>query len=50
MSFLGSDKIKFSQLPVPTDKFQLLEIIGEGTYGEVYSAIDLDSNDGISMF
>lgn len=40
--FLNSEKIQFETLPSPGEKFQLLEIIGEGTYGEVYSAIDLE--------
>lgn len=33
-----SRHINFSVLPNPLDKVELLEIIGEGTYGEVYSA------------
>lgn len=33
-----SRHINFSILPNPSDKVELLEIIGEGTYGEVYSA------------
>lgn len=33
-----SRHIDFSILPDPTDKFELLDIIGEGTYGEVYAS------------
>ncbi|ODN02300.1 Myosin-IIIa [Orchesella cincta] len=39
---LNSEKIRFEDLPSPGDKFQLLDIIGEGTYGEVYAAIDVE--------
>jgi len=40
--FLNSEKIRFEDLASPGDKFQLLDIIGEGTYGEVYAATDLE--------
>lgn len=40
--FLNSEKIDFESLPQPGEKFQLQEIIGEGTYGEVFSALDLE--------
>ena len=36
-----SRHINFAGLPDPVGKFELIEIIGEGTYGEVYSAKDL---------
>lgn len=49
--FLNSEKINFESLPNPGEKFQLLDIIGEGTYGEVYAAIDLEieANQGIKI-
>ncbi|XP_053386580.1 myosin-IIIb-like isoform X4 [Mercenaria mercenaria] len=33
-----SREIKFSELENPEDSWELLDLIGEGTYGEVYSA------------
>lgn len=36
-----SRHINFTQLPSPEGRFQLTEIIGEGTYGEVYHAKDI---------
>ncbi|KAL5006119.1 hypothetical protein ScPMuIL_017277 [Solemya velum] len=30
---------QFSNLPDPTDHWELIDLIGEGTYGEVYSAV-----------
>lgn len=33
-----SQHIDFLRLPSPKDRFDLIDIIGEGTYGEVYSA------------
>lgn len=35
-----SQHIEFNNLPVPTDRFELQVLIGEGTYGEVYAAKD----------
>lgn len=32
-----SSEIKFSELEEPEETWQLLDLIGEGTYGEVYS-------------
>jgi serine/threonine protein kinase len=49
MAFISNSAIDFASLPNPIDKFQLLEVIGEGTFGEVYSAIELDSKDGNSI-
>lgn len=41
MSYMGmSQHIDFDSLPDPNTRFELLEIIGEGTYGEVYAAKD----------
>ena len=33
-----SKDIKFTELQNPEESWELLDIIGEGTYGEVYSA------------
>ena len=38
-----SRNVNFANLPDPSHRFQLLEVIGEGTYGEVYSALDRNS-------
>lgn len=35
-----SQHIDFGRLPCPGNRFELNELIGEGTYGEVYSAKD----------
>ncbi|XP_055693301.1 myosin-IIIb-like isoform X2 [Lutzomyia longipalpis] len=41
MSYAGlSQHLDISRLPSPGDRFDLLDLIGEGTYGEVYSARD----------
>ncbi|XP_050098125.1 myosin-IIIb-like isoform X3 [Anopheles aquasalis] len=41
MAYNGlSQHVDFSRLPNPTERFELLDLIGEGTYGEVYSAKD----------
>lgn len=41
MAYIGlSQHIDFENLPSPDKRFELLELIGEGTYGEVYSAKD----------
>lgn len=40
-TYLGlSQHIEFARLPSPKDRFELQDLIGEGTYGEVYSAKD----------
>jgi myosin-3 len=41
MAYNGlSQHVKFEELPAPGDRFVLQDLIGEGTYGEVYSARD----------
>lgn len=41
MAYIGlSQHIDFGRLPIPTDRFELIHLIGEGTYGEVWSAKD----------
>jgi len=41
MAYNGlSQHVKFEDLPAPGDRFVLQDLIGEGTYGEVYSARD----------
>ncbi|XP_055618927.1 myosin-IIIb-like isoform X2 [Toxorhynchites rutilus septentrionalis] len=41
MAYNGlSQHVDFMRLPNPVDRFALLDLIGEGTYGEVYSAKD----------
>ncbi|PSN47191.1 Myosin-IIIa [Blattella germanica] len=42
MSYHGlSQHVNFEELPAPGDRFVLQDLIGEGTYGEVYSARDV---------
>jgi myosin-3 len=41
MAYHGlSQHVNFEELPAPGDRFILQDLIGEGTYGEVYSARD----------
>lgn len=41
MAYNGlSQHVDFVRLPNPGERFELLDLIGEGTYGEVYSAKD----------
>ena len=44
MSYLGlSEHIDFDSLPDPSGRIRLDEVIGEGTYGEVFRAFDLET-------
>jgi myosin III len=51
MSYLVglSQHIEFNNLPVPTDRFELQVLIGEGTYGEVYAAKDKVSGKKVAV-
>lgn len=41
MTYRGlSQRVHFDALPSPVERFTLKELIGEGTYGDVYSAKD----------
>jgi serine/threonine protein kinase len=41
MAYNGlSQHVKFEDIPAPGDRFVLQDMIGEGTYGEVYRARD----------
>ncbi|KAK2723178.1 myosin-IIIb-like isoform X3 [Artemia franciscana] len=50
MSYLGlSQHIHFDDLPDPSGRFQLDGVIGEGTYGEVFKAFDLETGQKIAV-
>ncbi|XP_069183192.1 myosin-IIIb [Procambarus clarkii] len=50
MSYLGmSQHIDFDVLPDPNTRFELLEIIGEGTYGEVFAAKDHETGKKVAI-
>jgi serine/threonine protein kinase len=44
-----SQHIEFSQLPGPTDRFELQVLIGEGTYGEVFAAKDKQTGKKVAV-
>ncbi|GLH16633.1 Myosin-VIIa [Gryllus bimaculatus] len=47
MTYQGlSQHVRFEQLPDPSARFTLQELIGEGTYGEVFSAREVSSGKG----
>lgn len=49
-AYIGlSQHIKFSRLPSPGDRFELRDLIGEGTYGEVYSAVDRSTGKRVAI-
>lgn len=44
MAYVGlSEHVDFEKLPDPSGRLRLDEVIGEGTYGEVYQAFDLET-------
>lgn len=44
-----SQHIDFGRLPSPKDRFELQDLIGEGTYGEVYSARDKNTGKKVAI-
>lgn len=44
-----SQHIEFNKLPVPTERFELQVLIGEGTYGEVFAARDKISGKKVAV-
>lgn len=51
MSYLGlSEHIDFESLPDPSGRIRLDEVIGEGTYGEVFRAFDIETGTIASNF
>lgn len=44
-----SQHIDFNRLPCPGNRFELQDLIGEGTYGEVYCAKDKKSNKHVAV-
>lgn len=50
MAYKGlSSHIDFDQLPEPAERFQVKDVIGEGTYGEVYSAFDKQEGNWVAL-
>lgn len=50
MAYAGlSQHIDFDRLPTPEGRFTLNHLIGEGTYGEVYSAKDNKSGASVAI-
>ncbi|XP_018026744.1 myosin-IIIb [Hyalella azteca] len=50
MSYSGlSEHIDFDALPDPNTRFELLEVVGEGTYGEVFAAKDHDDGEIVAV-
>ncbi len=51
MSYLGlSEHIDFEALPDPVGRFRLENVIGEGTYGEVFQAFDIEMGETIRFY
>lgn len=50
MAYRGlSQHVNFDAIPDPEDRFALEELIGEGTYGEVYSARDKETGERVAI-
>ncbi|XP_011146962.1 myosin-IIIb isoform X2 [Harpegnathos saltator] len=50
MAYHGlSQHVNFDIIPDPGGRFQLEELIGEGTYGEVYAACDKETNNKVAI-
>ncbi|XP_032682960.1 myosin-IIIb-like isoform X2 [Odontomachus brunneus] len=50
MAYHGlSQHVNFDMIPDPGGRFQLEELIGEGTYGEVYAAYDKETNTKVAI-
>ncbi|XP_014476501.1 PREDICTED: myosin-IIIb-like isoform X2 [Dinoponera quadriceps] len=50
MAYHGlSQHVNFDVIPDPGGRFQLEELIGEGTYGEVYAAYDKETNSKVAI-
>lgn len=50
MAYHGlSQHVNFDLIPDPGERFQLEELIGEGTYGEVYAAYDKESGKKVAV-
>ncbi|XP_014227640.1 myosin-IIIb-like isoform X2 [Trichogramma pretiosum] len=50
MTYRGlSQHVNFESVPDPEDRFSLEELIGEGTYGEVYKARDKESGSQVAV-
>ncbi|CAD6208851.1 GSCOCG00010680001-RA-CDS [Cotesia congregata] len=44
-----SQHIDFNSLPDPSERFELQDLIGEGTYGEVYAAFDKETDTQVAV-
>lgn len=50
MAYAGlSQHIDFNKLPAPSKRFELQHLIGEGTYGEVFSAKDKQTGKKVAV-
>ncbi|XP_063238781.1 myosin-IIIb-like [Bacillus rossius redtenbacheri] len=50
MAYQGlSRHVRFDELPEPGDRFELQDLVGEGTYGEVFSARDSVSGQRVAV-
>ncbi|XP_043279614.1 myosin-IIIb-like isoform X2 [Venturia canescens] len=50
MAYHGlSQHVNFDTIPDPGDRFSLQDLIGEGTYGEVYSALDKQTGNQVAV-